>query len=165
MAWSEGWATGFSSLVRGSPIYWDKQGGTFFWFDISQHVYSGGNAWNDPTAEGGLFQNMDENAVSSILWFLADHSNDDTGDALSSTPAIMQAMESKRLNEAHFARGYTAQIANGVCQQMTLQSTSESAPMVADFLDAVVCNKLFPNATVENAVGSYPYNVNQPICK
>lgn len=62
-AWSEGWATGFSSIARADSRYYDKQKGTFFWFDIDKHQYSPneGVVWKNPDPNAGLQQLMDEN--------------------------------------------------------------------------------------------------------
>jgi len=37
--WSEGFATFFSSLAHADDIYYDKQDGGFFWFDLRALSY------------------------------------------------------------------------------------------------------------------------------
>lgn len=159
MAWSEGWASGFSSLVRANPLYFDKQGGSFFWFDLSRHQYSDGGVWTEATKQGGLFQAIDENIPAAVLWALANHPA--TGDALTATPELMKALIA--VKGPSFGRGYTAKFSEGVCDQMKLTETNEPAPMLADFLDALACSG-FDKARIQKAVGSYPYNANTAIC-
>ncbi len=57
LAWSDGVA---------SPVYFDKQQGTFFWSDIAQRRYSQ-TTWKRPTANGGLELLIDENEVAAML--------------------------------------------------------------------------------------------------
>ena len=167
LAWSEGWATGMSSLTRRSPYYYDKQGGTFFWFDISQRHYWNNAPWTAPTPGGGLLQMMDENEISAILWAMADTSN--PNDYLTPNSAYLGALSSMRLNSSPFARGYTRHTWNPVgstCQDTNIVDTGQSAPMLADFLDALVCNG-FATARVDAAVQPttrYPYPSASPLC-
>src|SRR5690606_34614971 len=75
LAWSEGWATWFSSVVRDSLVYYDKQGGVFFWIDLGARAYSGGQPWLRPEARFGLEQLMDENEVARTLLALTTESS------------------------------------------------------------------------------------------
>ena len=68
-AFSEGWATFFSSMARGDSIYVDKQGGAFFWWDLERRAYSAyGALWTRALPWLGLLQLMDENEAAAILW-------------------------------------------------------------------------------------------------
>lgn len=161
-AWSEGWATGYSSLVRGDPIYADKQQGTFFWFDIDGHRYSDNATWSEPSASASLLQMMDENAVASTVWNLATRPAN--GDAVTPNPAIFNALKSARMTKTPFARGYTTRRWDGDgCTHEGVTDTKASAPMVADFLDALNCSG-FDKNRIQAAIGSYPYPVNAPLC-
>jgi hypothetical protein len=70
LAWSEGWATYYGSVVRGEPAYFDSNsmGGLMFNIDTGVHK-----------ARGTLMtQNLYELMVSEILWDLGDDGpNDD----------------------------------------------------------------------------------------
>ena len=164
-AWSEGWATGFSSLARANSRYFDKQNGSFFWLDIGARRYSGATKWQAPTPAGGLLQLMDENEVSAMLWGMGA----DTGDAaksLTSNKSFFDAMASARLNASPFARGYTTHHWVGSCAKSNVVDTGASAPMVADFLDALLCGG-FDAARVDAATQPatrYPYSSSDPIC-
>ncbi len=159
-AWSEGWATGFSSLVRQDAIYYDKQSGTMFWIDISsrQSVFG---AWTRPAPEDGLLQLMDENEVASMVWSLAS-------DRAIGTSAVFDALASSRMKVGPFDRGYTRHTwTMDGCTRTSITNTGESAPMVADFLDALVCGGApgrAVDATTEPA-SFYPYPSQEPLCR
>jgi hypothetical protein len=160
-AWSEGWATGYSSLVRGDPVYMDKQDGSFFWFDVQARRYSSA-AWPTPDARGPLDQLIDENVVASILWHLA--TNPTSGQAIAENPAFLDALKSPRMNGLRFERGYSRHTWIGSCQRTAIVDTHESAPMVADWLDALACGGFDP-ATISRGLGGYPYPVTTPLCE
>jgi hypothetical protein len=161
-AWLEGWATGFSSLARGQSVYYDKQGGTFFWFDIAQRLYSSGQSSPAPNPSLGLLQKMDENVVASMIWALADSATQ-PGLAISANAPLFSALTSTRMTQAPYARGYIASRWSGTCSQTGVVSTGISTPMVADYLDALVCAGM-PAAKVASAVGTYPFSASAPIC-
>lgn len=169
LAWSEGWATSFSSLARSSPVYYDKQMGSFFWFNIAQRVYDGGLPWQGPQANNGLLQQIDENEVAAMIWGLADNAMVE-GQSLTSNKSFFDALESTRLNNSPFGRGYTTHtwdVSPGTCDHVNLADTGISAPMFADFLDAMVCAGE-PAARVDavtNPGQRYPYPSNAPICQ
>jgi hypothetical protein len=163
LAWSEGWATWFSSDSRTSPIYYDKQQGAFFWWDISQHVYGGSESsviWQLPTVAGGLMQHMDENEVSAMLWSMSTST-------ATADDSLFAALISPRMNNSPFARGYTRHSWTVVnCQPQSPVDTGISAPFFADFLDALNCEG-FPAATIDAATQpttEYPYPSNAPLC-
>lgn len=159
LSWSEGWATWFSSNVRQSPQYYDKQGGTFFWFDISQREYSSAVPWQRPTANGGLLQLVDENEVASIAYALVASG---VGDA-----PLFDALRSPRMNGQVFSRGYSRRqwdVDPNTCAPVNAIDTGLSAPFLADFLDALVCSGV--SATrVNAAIGNFPFPSNAPICQ
>lgn len=163
-AWSEGWATGFSSLARASPKYYDKQGGTFFWLDIAQHSYGGGAPWTSPSSAGGLLQPIDENMVAATIWSLADNATTPVL-SVTSNGALFNALKSPRMTKAPFARGYTSHTWQGGCEPRTsVVDTGSPAPMMADYLDALVCAGMAPSK-VTSAIGTYPYAAGAPVCK
>ncbi len=163
-AWGEGWATGLSCLARGDSKYFDKQGGSFFWLDVAVQQYSSGQPWQAPSAQGGLLQVMDENAVSAMLWNLAIDPFD-AANLANANGVMFNALKSTRMKQPPFARGYTKHTWAGfACQNPQVTTTEVSVPMIADYLDAVRCGG-YSAANVQNAIGDYPYPVNTPICK
>ncbi len=159
-AWSEGWATGFSSASRQDPLFYDKQSGTMYWIDLATRSTPFG-AWARPAPEDGLLQPMDENEVAAMVWGLASHP--DIG-----AMAVTRAIGSHRMTERPFARGYTRHswTMDG-CTQTASVDSGESVPMVADFLDALVCAGAPPSAVdaVIQPSTFYPYSSSTPLCE
>jgi len=158
-AWSEGWATAFSSLARNSSVYYDKQNGAMFWFDLELRRYSGANLWQRPSASSGLFQVMDENEVAAMLWELAL-------DPAVGRASVLAALATSRLTVPPFGRGYTTRQWDPVCPPLEYNFTNESAPMLADYLDSLVCQGA-PATAIDNVTSPtefYPYPSNLPIC-
>jgi hypothetical protein len=164
-AWSEGWATFFSSDARGSPVYWDKQQGAMFWIDLQNRGYSGGLTWQRPVPSDGLTSKppasgLDENEVAAMLWKL-------DSSALAAQ-AVFDGLKSARLTQSPYARGYTRHTwdidAKGNISNIV--DTHESAPCLADFLDALDCagfSRTGIDAATEPAT-HYPYPSNTPVC-
>lgn len=162
-AWSEGWATFYSSRVRASPIYYDKQDGGFFSVDIERRVYRSATSppWQRPTLNGGLMQLMDENEVSAMLWSL---SRDATGGAIE---PFLTALGSSRMTVSPFARGYTRRIWSGIASSNYMRTT-QSAPMVADMFDALVCGRAVTAAALDRVTEPttrYPFPSDRPLCR
>lgn len=164
MAWSEGFATWFSSDVRSSSLYYDKQGSTFYWFDIAARAYAPGIAtlpWERPMRALGLEQLIDENEVASILWTLRG------GGA--SSPAMYRALASARMQGPTFARGYRAwrwDTLSAAGDPIGATHTTTPTPHLADFLDALACNG-FSRASLDAATQPslyYPYPSASPLC-
>jgi hypothetical protein len=158
-AWSEGWATYYSSAVRFSPTYYDKQGGGFFWLDLDMRRYGGGPAWQRPSAGRGLMQLMDENEVAAMLWRL----DGEEGDGLQ---PLLEALQSPRMTVAPYGRGYTQRLWDD--DPADYETTRWSLPFLADFLDALVCDG-HATATQVDAVTEpsthFPYPSWSPICR
>ncbi|MCE9669386.1 hypothetical protein LY474_16370 [Myxococcus stipitatus] len=158
-AWSEGWATWFSSDARGSPRYFDRQDGTMFWLDLARREPSFG-WWSRPRPEAGLLQRIEENEVSAILYRL--------GTATPSRQVLYEALAAPEMNLAPWQRGYrkhTWRMA-GVTP-VDVVETDTPAPCLADFLDALRCGG-FPRSVVEAAVEpttAYPYPSHDPLCR
>ncbi len=165
MAWSEGFATWFSSDVRSSSLYYDKQGGAFFWFDIGARRYGPNTAtvpWARPTVGAGLEQRIDENEVSAMMWGLR-------GAAGENSPAMYRALASARMQGPTFARGYTVHRwtrLDSLGDPIDAVRTSTPAPHFADFLDALVCNGFRPSTVdaVTQPTRFYPYPSASPRC-
>jgi hypothetical protein len=161
-AWSEGWATWFSSDVRDDPIYLDKQGGGMFWLDLSLHEYGTGPFVRpSPTSPDGLLQKLDENEVSAMLWTISRSST-------SASDAVFNALASPRMKETPFGRGYTRHTwdFDADNQFINVVDTGESRPCFADVLDALNCAG-FSRAALDEATQPathYPYDSNLPIC-
>jgi hypothetical protein len=162
MAWSEGWATYFSSEVRNNSLYYDKQAGGFFWFDIDLRVYSMSppprEPWLGPSPSGGLFQAIDENEVAAMTWAL-------TG--VLSRDAVWSALASPRMTVGPFERGYTRRTWSDPTMPEIYTDTGVNAPMFADFLDELVCAGADP-ATVDlvtQPADYYPYPSGMPLCR
>lgn len=83
MAWSEGFATfsGQATLTRAvgspQPLYFDVQGGTAFWVDISRG-FTADKTLSRPNPNGQLDQPLDEFVLSGMLWDLRNTYGDAT---------------------------------------------------------------------------------------
>lgn len=158
-AWSEGWATGFSSILRGDSVYYDKQQGSMFWFDLSERQYDQVE-WQRPRANAGLLQQIDENEVAAMMWTLANDPQVGADNALAGlvTPNVTQA---------DFKRGYTRHVWEMEdCRRTGYYDTGESSPMFADYLDGLVCGGI-PAAAIDRATSPkqyFPYPSSQPLC-
>lgn len=145
LAWSEGWATWFSSNARSNPVYFDKQQGTTFWFDISSRSASD-SLWPRPAAALGRYQPIYENEISAMMWNLSETQG------LTSAPLDM-TLASPRMTIPPFLRGY-----------LTPQGVNTT--MFADFLDALRCGGIGPG-TIDIATDPlvhYPYPSLSPLC-
>ncbi|NBD07720.1 hypothetical protein GTY96_01895 [Corallococcus sp. c25j21] len=158
-AWSEGWATWFSADARRSPRYYDRQGGTLFWVDLSARA-SSVSPWTRPHAEDGLLQSVDENEVAAILYR--------TAAGTPSSQPLYDALSAPAMNRAPWARGYTRHTwtrdAKGALANVV--DTGRPSPFLADFLDALVCQG-FPQALVDSATEpatAFPYPSHEPLC-
>lgn len=160
-AWSEGWATWFSSAVRGDPLYYDKQGGSFFWLDISAAQYGAGSTFVQPVAADGLLQRLDENEVSAMMWSLSS-----SGAVAES--AVYQALVAPRMVDPTATRGYTRHTwaFDGSHNFIDVVDTGQAAPCFADFLDALDCDG-FSRSAIDAATvpaTQFPYPSAAPIC-
>ncbi|MGC4113950.1 MAG: hypothetical protein QM765_04690 [Myxococcales bacterium] len=162
-AWSEGFATWHSSDLRNSPLYYDKQQGSFFWVDLEARQYSSEGAnWTRPDPSEGLLQRVDENEVAAMLWTLSRSS---TG----ASAKMYQALASTQMNSAPWSREYTRHTweVDNSGSLVNVQDTGESAPHLADFLDALECQG-FSKSSVSDACdpsSAYPYPTQSPICR
>ena len=160
-AWSEGWATWFSSAVRGDSLYYDKQSGSFFWMDIAGADYSSGSAFVQPRASDGLLQLLDENEVAAMMWRV---SRSGAGAA----DAVFQALASPRMTTPVATRGYTRHRwgFDNSGNFVNVVDTGVSAPSFGDFLDALNCAG-FSRASIDAATipgTQFPYPSATPIC-
>jgi hypothetical protein len=166
-AWSEGWATLFSSMVREDSVYVDKQRGSMFWFDIDRRKYPGSTAWKRPTAAAGLKQLIDENEVSAMGWAIATHPTT-AGTTLSENKLFLDALASDRMRLAPFGRGYTRHVwSMSGCTKTSESDLGTSSVMFADYLDALRCQGV-PASTIDavtNPTTNYPFPSSTPICK
>ena len=158
MAWSEGWATYMSSSVRGSTLYFDKQGGGFFWLDIDERAYSGGATWNRPFDFLPLTQAIDENEVAAMTWRLEQK----TG-----WTSLLRTLASDRMTMEITPRGYTRRTWTDATNSSDYVDTYLPSRHFADALDAMLCNDLIaPSAlwSVTEPWGYYPYDATAPLC-
>jgi hypothetical protein len=162
IGWSEGYATWFSSDARASSLYYDKQGGSMFWFDISQRS-SSGSPWPSPVASAGLLQDIYENEVSAILW------NMSAVQGLGRAP-LDAALTSPRMTVPPFERGYTRQVWNvdpSTCQRTNVLDTGVSTTFLADFLDQLRCSGVSASVidTATSPSTRFPYPSGAPLCR
>lgn len=164
LVWSEGWATWFSAENRRytgyGEVYYDKQQGSFFNFNLATRKYSGTTAWVRPVAASGLYQYMDENESAAMLFELS-------GNPQVGAQPLYTALTSLRMNTSPFARGYTTHTwAPGLCDPTDVVDTGVSAPMLADFFDALNCSGVPAWAIdqVTDPTTNFPYPSNDPIC-
>ncbi len=173
LAWSDGWATGYSSLVRGDPLYVDKQSGSMFWSNISTRMAT--TARPRPMPNGmdtmpsdtpGLLQRVGEEEVSAILWSV--------GGGGMNLGAIYDALASPRMRMVPaggaFERGYrrhTYDFNDMTSEYSNIVRTMEPAPILPDFLDALLCAG-FSREAVDRAVEPmthYPYPSDRTRCR
>ena len=145
MAWSEGFASWYSSWARRSSVFIDKQGSFMFWLDYSTRSSPMPGIWSPPSAGAGLLQPMVENVLTSILWSLAPVS---TG---AEAAPLHAALSSARMRSAPFARGYR-------------NPEGTNVPVFADFLDALNCAG-FSRTRIDAARLAFPYNTSSPLCR
>lgn len=160
-AWSEGWATWFSSAVRGDSLYYDKQAGSFFWADIGAAQYGAGASFVQPVAANGLLQLLDENEVSAMMWSLSS-----TGAA--ATNAVFQGLVAPRMRDPTSTRGYTRHTWSFDSARNFIDVVNTGDPSLAfpDFLDALDCAG-FSRSAIDAATvpaTQYPYPSANPIC-
>lgn len=161
-AWSEGFASFVAGDERNDPVFVDKQGGGMFWFDMARAVARDANATMDrqlltPNADAqeGTQQFLDENYVSAILWRLRG----------TDAAPLYRALASDRATRAPFGGCYQRHQWTGVGSMATrICNTTESVPMLADFLDALNCAS-FDRNQLRMAIGDYPYAVESPFCR
>lgn len=172
-AWSEGFATWLSSMAREDSVYYDKQVGTFFWFDIGQREYGSGYPWQAPKPADGVLQQIDENEVAAMMWALADTSNPDP--SLFAQPAnqiFFDALKSPVVKKdwgEPYGRGYNRHIWDvqvGTCGKKNVVETTLPVPTFADYLDALRCEGMSAAAVdaVTKPATRYPYPSASPIC-
>ena len=166
-AWSEGWATFFSSMVRESSLYVDKQRGSMFWVDIDARKYPS-TTWKRPVAADGLKQLIDENEVSAMGWAIASHGST-AGRLLADNRYFLDALSSTRMNSSPFGRGYTRHVWEMTgCTKTDDTDLGSSAPMFADYLDALLCSGAVTKSQVDAATDpsvSYPFPSDATLCK
>jgi len=162
IAWSEGFATWFSSVVRDETFYYDKQDGLFFWVDFAERAYSSGAYWTRPLAQAGLEQLIDENEVTRMLLGLTDDTT---------FGAMFTALSSPRMTIPPFLRGYETRTWDGLDEQnrpLPAWSTGTSAPHLADYFDALVCSGAFAASLIDQEAepwAHYPYPSSAPLCR
>jgi hypothetical protein len=165
MGLSEGWATFYSSAARGDPIYFSPGGGGMFWLSLASAKYDDGSLLH-PFESGDLLQFVDENRVAALLWQTATQGTEpfkQPGNA-----PFWSALASYQMNDGKFTRGYKQQVWTDVSPTglyTGLQKTQTPAPMIADYLDALLCKAPSLASKVQVAKGAFAFPVNNPICK
>lgn len=160
-AWSEGWATFYSSVHRDTGLYYDKQGSTFFWFDLDARSYSLDDLpWQRPVAANGLDQLVDENEVAAMLR--------KTSLTIGDAGPILDALRSPRMRTPPFERGYTLRTWSDPDHPEDFEPTDESIPYLPDFFDALRCSAAISaeelDLVTEPSV-HYPYPSASPLCR
>ncbi len=187
-AWSEGFATFFSSLARADERYFAKRRGTFFWIDLEEMSYPGramvlptAEAEGHPFADDPLLQRIDENVVAAMSYAIARAQTADQ----TRQPALeiegrffLDALATPRMNvkrnnpQAQFPRRYVRHTWSLDQDHQIVNITpvwSMSVPMFADYLDALRClgdeRGIDMDASVAESILSYPYPIDgAPIC-
>lgn len=172
MAWSEGWATFFSSMARGSGVYYDQGGNGMFWMDLGKLKYNDGNPLLPFTASGGLTQFMDENRVAAALWNSAVKSQEPFKDP--GNQGFWKALTSNQMNNPPFTRPYNRQTWDTVTPKAGtdlnaiytgIKQTNMPATTFPAYLDALLCAAPQLKSAVTAAIAPLPFPVNTPICK
>jgi hypothetical protein len=160
-AWSEGFATFFSSMVRGSPRYFDKQKDAFFWFDLHARSYSLMNqTWTRPLAHLGLTQLIDENDVAAMALSAFE--------VIGAKEPFLDALASPRLRVPPFERGYFKREWGDPSHPEIFETTDEPLPYLADFFDALRCEDALTAAQLDEITipeTYYPYPSGSPLCR
>jgi hypothetical protein len=160
-AYSEGWATFFSSLARGDSLYFDKQGGAFFWWDLDRRAYSLlTTLWARALPWLGLLQRMDENEAAAIMW--------QSYQEIGATAPVLDAIASERLRVAPFARGYKRRIWTNAAYPDVFDTTEQPLPCLADYLDALRCSDAIDADTLSQIIeprSYFPYPSESPLCR
>jgi hypothetical protein len=171
-AYSEGYATWHSSAIRNDPVCSDKQQGGFFWFNIqSRSYYPGSTQPFNINGPGGtnLLAQIDENAVSAMLWTLSQSRQ-------SGTEEIFNAISGNHMKTTPWPRLYTRRTwsVGANCAKTNVVNTNQSAPHVADLFDALRCGGApvqsngMTAATLNSSTFTqsyYPYPAATPICR
>ncbi|MCB9738911.1 MAG: hypothetical protein H6747_06555 [Deltaproteobacteria bacterium] len=174
MAWSEGWATYFSSIARAVGVYFsgysDGSGG-LFWVDLG--AKKGSSKPMLPFEAGSpLVQFSDENRVSAALW-AASHK---FGNPLTNpiNQPLLQGLRAKQLNDGVFTRGYFRQTWSNVQPTSTppfyatyfdLKQTSQPATTFYDYLDALLCKSPALATSMASATAPLSFPFTKPTCK
>jgi hypothetical protein len=148
MAWSEGWASYVAQSAIGDPIYFDKQIGVSWWFDISQMTVNGSQDAPKPDPDGPIDQQIAELAIGSMLWQLWDAppSGDESWDGVAIPDATLWgAISSKRMTASAYDRGH-------------------GTVDFVDFLDALRCQGV-QLSEIEKVTGEYGFpDTGEPTC-
>jgi len=160
LAWSEGWATFFSSTQRDNALYYDKQQSMFFWLDLDARSYAPDTDldWLRPLANQGLEQLIDENEVAVMLR--------KTQQSLGAMTPMLAALASERARLPPFERGYTQRTWGD--DPTMFQDEGTSIPYLADFFDALRCDNGISAPALDlitQPAVHYPYLSGSPLCR
>ncbi|MCS6902207.1 MAG: hypothetical protein NZX77_20885 [Polyangiaceae bacterium] len=141
MAWSEGWATYLAQGMKQDPLYFDKQEGTVWWYNVDKPYPSAPKL----NPNGPMDQQLGEGNVTHMLWHLDDTVEEGWDKSNLQMPSLIRAFTSKRLMDKSMNRGY------------------KTVDFV-DFLDALRCGGA-PSAGVLSVTKNegFPYD-NKPTC-
>jgi hypothetical protein len=159
MAWSEGWATFVSSDVRNDSVFFDKQSGGAFWFDVGSRLYGSGRPWPRPDAAAGLSQAIDENEVSVMLWQTS---------GVVPRSVLWDTLASPRMTTAPFERGYARRVWEDPRRPELYADTGVSAMHLADYFDALRCTEAIDAESLDlitEPLLHYPYPSRSPLCR
>lgn len=165
-AWSEGFATFHSSAVRADAVYYDRQGGGMFWFDLSSRQYFPGASAQmligRTTASSGMLQQIDENDVAAMLFNVSTSAPSGLGQ-------IHNALGSQHLNTSPWPSGYTRHTWTVDSQgtKKNIVDTREPSLHLGDLFDALRCDGMaasFVDAAADPTT-YYPYKSATPTCR
>ncbi len=100
MAWSEGWATFYGQMMLGKPIYFDKQEGTTWWYDVRTPK----SYVPKPDPNGPIDQQLGEMMVTAMAWHLWDTESEAWDPSTIADETIWKAFTSTRMTQMN--RGY-----------------------------------------------------------
>lgn len=153
----EGHATWYAAELLGDSRIYSEAFGTFFYWDIGARStpFTQSDIFKEPDLEAGLGQMVNETWVSAVLW--------DLGKAFGSSTPIHQAFLSREVREPS---RYTAKTwSRDRCEARDPVESGVPAPILAEVLDALVCNG-FPSDLVDGTVlPHYPYDSSAPLCR
>jgi hypothetical protein len=103
---------------------------------------------------------MDENEAAAIMW--------QTYREIGTPGPVLDAVASERMRVAPFARGYTRRIWSSAKYPNVFDTTEQSLPCLADYLDALLCSGALAGEQLTEIVeprSYYPYPSESPLCR
>lgn len=156
-AFAEGHAHWYASDLRREGSLFQERSGTFYYWDLD--AMEPAELFLPPGPQASPADEVNESWLAAALWHLAKEHG--SGHPLHLATAALEM-------QPPLASGYTAkrwEEIDAACKPIDPQDTGYPTPVLADFLNALVCRG-FPATLVEEIVSPhYPYDPHRPSCK